>query len=110
MDARSIEILQQLQAEVNWAADWAVGDDGTLYLPKRQQLPWNATNEERMAASAERWVNPAINRNRWLRLIGELTALNPLNRDVKLLKTIYERPFTFHNTANKRQWLEAMLR
>ena len=110
MDSRSIEILQQLQAEVGWALDWAVGDDGTLYLPRREQLPWNATNEKRIAASATRWTNPAINKNRWLRLIEELTALNPQNPDVRRLKGLYGRPFTFHNTQSKKIWLEAMLR
>ena len=89
MDARSIEILQQLKAEVWWPADHIGGPAGDF-----ERDP----------------DHPSINKARWMRMLGELTALNPMNRDVKKLRGIYDRLETAHNRQNRNMWLEAMLR
>ena len=117
MDARSIEILEQLKSEVWWPWDRRGDTDGGYNLRPQRPVRLGQTQEEHDAATeayqrgvAEYDAAPTINLNRWGRLLGELKALNPTNPDVQKLRDMYQRIQTWHNTQNKSLWLEAMLR
>ena len=89
MDARSVEILQQLKAEVWWPPDrlGAVG------------MEYDRDDD-----------NPDRNDNRHARLLGELQVLNPRTRKVVQLVRQYRKPWVLDNTRTTNLLLEAMLR
>ena len=89
MSARSVEILQQLKAEVWWPPD-RLGAAGAAYDRDDD--------------------NPDRNDNRHARMLGELQVLNPRGRTVVQLVRQYRKPWVLENTRTKDLLLEAMLR
>ena len=86
MEARSRDILEQLNAEARWRAD-GLGRPGAPY-PVRPPGPWSKKKAEAY------WANPEMNINRWRALARELCALEPNNDEFSKLRNLYGTGWT----------------